>query len=481
MAATHTSMHHPANLGGIILLILTSLMAPLSTGCSASTSRTLQPSPDDPLSGQWLMEINSNDIGYVRTVMTIERSGERFEGESRRGAANDILGWWELLMAKLFTDYFEHGAILHLKNGRMVPAPHGFNLEATLISALGPLKLQGTLDSGKLSGVLTRKGSIQGRFIGVRTTPTLPLDNYPAIVERALLLTEEKIYNKRVVQEKQWSSFKADLLELATQSQDDLDLIFGFFHYGDDLPFSHYNLYRKTDDPALENVSDGDTNARMTLKSLPGNVAHLVIRSFSGEGKEIDEIFERIIKENPSTLIVDLRGNTGGNISAMRVVSNLIERPLYGGVFVTNKWFEKNSAPPTVEQYSEFQSLTEANVDLLFKGIHERDGISLMVLPAAQPYRGKLFVLTNKFTASSCEPLVYGIKQYGLGTVVGQKTAGAMLNGEEFPMSDGWYLTIPTAEYYAADGYRIDGVGVAPDIEVESAAALDYVLKNLSR
>ena len=54
-----------------------------------------------------------------------------------------------------------------------------------------------------------------------------------------------------------------------------------------------------------------------------------------------------------------------------------------------------------------------------------------------------------------------------------------MLAGDFFDLDEGFKMQIPSACYYASDGKRLDQLGIAPDIKVKSAKALDYVIKNL--
>ncbi len=51
-----------------------------------------------------------------------------------------------------------------------------------------------------------------------------------------------------------------------------------------------------------------------------------------------------------------------------------------------------------------------------------------------------------------------------------------MLNGETFSLGEGYSLTLPTATYYTADGYKIDQQGVSPDIATGTRDALDVTL-----
>lgn len=447
----------------------------LGGGCASSPVQRGE--GGGPVAGEWLLHVRSNDVGYVQVPMNLEVNGTSFEGHSHQGAASDILGWWDLLLAKLFTDYFEHGALLHMTDGRIIPGDTT-RIEGILQSALGPMRFSGTVSDGTMSLLLTRGGQVYGDIQGAKKKSVTPLNDYTALIDSALGVTSRHIYNRRLAATGEWRSFSGDIRELAGNAQDDLDMIFGFYHYAEDLPFSHFHLFRKAPEPAPWQIAD--TNPRMVLKTLSSTTGYLKVNSFAGTAGEIDSVFSRIKQANPPYLIIDLRGNPGGNVSAMKVLSHLADTALYGGVLLTNKWFEHASAPPPVEQYGQFPLLTEANLGLLREGMHKHEGIGLKVIPEKERYTGKVFVLVDGSTASSCEPVVYGIRYYGLGTVVGTTTAGAMLSGEEFPVGGDWVITIPTAEYYTVDGFRIDQVGVQPDISLKpDEDALQYVLNNL--
>lgn len=74
-------------------------------------------------------------------------------------------------------------------------------------------------------------------------------------------------------------------------------------------------------------------------------------------------------------------------------------------------------------------------------------------------------MLVNGGTRSGKEVLAYGFKKNGFGEVIGERTAGALLAGTAFLLSDG-SLLILAVEDAAVDGERIEGKGVAPTIEV---------------
>lgn len=74
-------------------------------------------------------------------------------------------------------------------------------------------------------------------------------------------------------------------------------------------------------------------------------------------------------------------------------------------------------------------------------------------------------MLINGGTRSGKEVLAYGFKKNGFGQVIGERTAGALLAGTAYLLSDG-SLLILAVEDAAVDGERIEGKGVAPSIEV---------------
>jgi carboxyl-terminal processing protease len=73
--------------------------------------------------------------------------------------------------------------------------------------------------------------------------------------------------------------------------------------------------------------------------------------------------------------------------------------------------------------------------------------------------------LVNGFTRSGKELLAFGAKKYGLAKVIGERTAGHVLGGRLFPLSNGDALFL-AVQQYRIDGIDLEGTGVTPDIEV---------------
>lgn len=84
---------------------------------------------------------------------------------------------------------------------------------------------------------------------------------------------------------------------------------------------------------------------------------------------------------------------------------------------------------------------------------------------ASFKWRKPVAMLVNSGTRSGKEVLADAFKNYGYGEVIGTRTAGALLAGKGFLLSDGSFLMVAVNDV-AVDGKRLEGVGVSPTIEV---------------
>jgi len=85
-------------------------------------------------------------------------------------------------------------------------------------------------------------------------------------------------------------------------------------------------------------------------------------------------------------------------------------------------------------------------------------------------WRKSVVMLVNGGTRSGKEILAYGFKKYGLGEVIGTRTAGAVLAARAFLLSDGSLLFLAVDDVFV-DGAHLEGVGVTPTIEVPFTVA----------
>jgi hypothetical protein len=435
-----------------------------------------QAQPPNSLSGKYAIKFTSKDLGEVRMLMDFEFKDSTFYAKTREGADRDILGTWTAMLGRLFTDDFKKGSLLRIVKGKTRISGDTIHLSGIFTSAMGNYYFIGRLLDKKLTANLTaRNQEDKGKFEGVLSKVELHKTDYSSLIEKVLVVSKQKIFSPSLMKERSWQKFEKQIRNVSMKVEDDLEMVFAFY-YADKLPVSHFALLRL---PEEESTAGYSIEPQVTLEEKSTETVLMKIKSFSGSAAEIDTVFNSIILKGYKNLIVDLRNNTGGTVEAgMRFAEYLVDSAIYGGVFLTQKWFNETDEIPSLKEYNKFPEFSDANFDKIIEGIHNEKGMCLKIYPFSRGFKGRVYILTNSSTASTCEPIVYAFKQNKRAIIVGTKTAGAMLNGEYFKTDDGFFVIIPTADYYAADGFRIERNGVLPNYEVDPAKALDFVLAN---
>ena len=170
----------------------------------------------------------------------------------------------------------------------------------------------------------------------------------------------------------------------------------------------------------------------------------------------------------------------GGDYSSMFLASYLIIEPLDAGFFIGNNYFKENTNLPDDAVIRKTPVYNGNSLKDFLQAIIDNGLLPGRVVPDKQlHYSGKVFALTDNYSASATEPIAYFLKQHNLAVLVGEKTAGDMLSSTFIDIQDSWALVVPTADYYTSDRFRIEGNGVKPTIKVKSEKALEYVLDKM--
>lgn len=153
-------------------------------------------------------------------------------------------------------------------------------------------------------------------------------------------------------------------------------------------------------------------------------------------------------------LVLDLRNNGGGYVSA--------------AVSISSHFLPKDSRIVSVEERSLPPRVYRTRAD----GRH----------------RMPLVVLINEWSASASEITAGALRDHGVATLVGTKSYGKGSVQKIVPMEDKSAVKLTTAHYRTPSGRDINGVGIAPDVEVRMAlrhvgtgqdAQLQHALKQL--
>jgi hypothetical protein len=435
------------------------------------------------VNGKWYVELNIQGIGIFRTLMNFESGDDNFKAYTREGAVKDYTSIFSTPMARMLPFVLENGSLIRIDEGKIIQNGSNLNLEGSFISLTGKYNLNAIIFKDSLTATLKKDETVVGTINGSRKNVELPFADYGEIIDNIIGTTNSNIFNGDVLNSDKWKEFKKHLVLSSKLIQDDAEMMFAFFYFANDLPFSHYNLTRdiKKSNSILEAFSEKNGSGNLyEMRDYDKNTCYLKIASFSGTSREIDSLFKIINSKNCSNLIIDLRDNRGGSInSGLRTAQYLINADLDGGIFLARKWYENNNGIPKPEDYKNYPAVSEANQELFMATINQHGAIKLTAKPLVNRFQGNVFILTNKNTGSTCEPLVYGLQQNKYATIVGEKTAGAMMSSEKFDVGEEFVIIIPTADFFTSDGFHIDGTGVKPDVETKSSNALDYVLNKI--
>jgi len=168
---------------------------------------------------------------------------------------------------------------------------------------------------------------------------------------------------------------------------------------------------------------------------LDKGVGYLALSSFTSEaGKEFKDQLEKLENKGLTSLILDLRNNGGGYVSAAQDIA---------GLFV-----EKG----------------------VLAHMRNREGVDepLPIRGSTKPY--PVVILVNGNTASASELLSGALRDYGVAKLVGTKTYGKGVVQSIIPVKSGGMLKVTVQEYYTPTGKKVDQVGLAPNLTVNGTA-----------
>lgn len=308
------------------------------------------------------------------------------------------------------------------------------------------------------------------------TSTSLTSDLQLKAINKIVQLTDKNICNPYWLEDPAWDSFLQKIKTESPNNETEEAFARRFNRAARALPFTHFYLINTN-----RKKSSGKRLPAFELKKLNEQTVQLIIRSFVSNAPAMAKLVEQIKTEGYEKLIIDLRNNTGGTLDAAVVLGRfLTAEAIDAGVYLSRQWYQEYDKLPSATQINGLTYLQEMSAQGFFKLLQQEKGFR-MVLPPHQNevFDGEVVVLINNNTGSTCEALVHHLKKINKGTIVGEKTAGAMLTGSFFKVNEHLKLFIPVADYITAEGQRIDKVGVLPDIEVPSKEALQYALTNL--
>lgn len=171
------------------------------------------------------------------------------------------------------------------------------------------------------------------------------------------------------------------------------------------------------------------------LEARELNNGYLYLRLLQFDGQSVNLLRKKLIEYNYTRgIVIDLRNNPGGNLFFSRVaIGHFFPDTVEMGTFVTRRGREKG----------------EKSVDFLTLN-----------------YDKPMVILINSSSGSAAEIFSHILQFHHRATIIGQKTAGAVLAARTYKLPDGGEIKIPVSDYIGLNGERLEGTGVVPDREV---------------
>jgi hypothetical protein len=142
----------------------------------------------------------------------------------------------------------------------------------------------------------------------------------------------------------------------------------------------------------------------------------------------------RYLQESDETLIIDLRGNSGGASDLAPAIANLLSATPGS---LGNLKYRYETTP-----YSYAGAGTQA-------------------------YKGKIILLTDEGTGSTSEVFAGGLQENKRAILVGSRSAGAVLPSLAMPLPTGGALQHVVSDFRTPKGVPLEAKGITPDLPVK--------------
>ncbi len=215
----------------------------------------------------------------------------------------------------------------------------------------------------------------------------------------------------------------------------------------------------------------------LSHRTLAPDVGYIRVATFPGAvgqsfARGLDDAVRNLRGRGAQRLIVDIRGNIGGGLGSLRLMSYLCPGKLEIGYSLTRRRLRKGYHREGLTRIGKIPA-TKAELLMMalrFK-VFQKDRSMVLVTEGLglQPFQGRIVILINEYTHSAAEMVASFAKQNRLATLVGTRTAGEVLGGANFKLPGGYILRMPVAGWYTWQGECIEGKGVEPDFVVENS------------
>lgn len=200
-------------------------------------------------------------------------------------------------------------------------------------------------------------------------------------------------------------------------------------------------------DIVVEKGGEGLPGPALPALRYERDVAILSIGSFDADAHEAGAVAAIETLKRDESLVIDLRGNGGGN-TPLELLAALMDRPYRRWRSSVLQWTTLGRAwgePPETITYPAPEHA-----------------------PVPDAHRGRLALLIDGMTGSAAEDFAMPFRDSGRAVLVGETTGGSSGQPHRLDLGDRMFAWIGAKRESFPDGAQFEGVGIAPDIAVET-------------
>lgn len=226
----------------------------------------------------------------------------------------------------------------------------------------------------------------------------------------------------------------------------DLSIIVSDYIKGEEGTDVTLTVYRESvDDQVVMTMKRAIVeNPTVEYTMLENKIGYISLSAFEEvSGDQFKTAVDSLVGKGAEGLIVDLRNNGGGVVTAAKAIADYL--------------------------------LPDGKTIVSFKGKGVAD--SIYYSEDGHQVDVPIVVLVNGESASASEVLTGALKDNDWAVVVGTKTFGKGIAQGVFELPDGSALKLTTAYYYVPSGECIHETGIEPDVEVELEEELKSMIE----
>ena len=174
-------------------------------------------------------------------------------------------------------------------------------------------------------------------------------------------------------------------------------------------------------------------------------------------------------------IIIDLRGNTGGNASALRLASYFTSRAGPSFALLARTYLDRLGRAPTAADIAAAPRVERAYTDAaVFEAVTSNGGGAVFwTEQVSDHYARPVYLLLGPETGSAAEGFAWHMRLRTHARLIGRPTEGALLSADNLDIGHGWSVTVPVHGIWGPDGEDFGDRAVEPHETVEWTRA-DY-------